>query len=57
MQSAILLQETTMNIIENTNQKCQKFLSNSSIETNSKYCAMGKNSNMCVGDSGKNVNL
>lgn len=54
MQSAILLQETTLNIIENTNQKCQTFLSNSSIQTNSKYCAMGKNSNMCVGDSGKN---
>jgi hypothetical protein len=56
MQSAILLQETTMNIKENTNQKCQMFLSNSSIQTNSKYCAMGENSNMCVGDSGKNVN-
>jgi secreted trypsin-like serine protease len=52
MQSAILLQQTHMDILESKHEKCSIFLSNSSLEKNSNYCAMGQNSNMCVGDSG-----
>ena len=49
-ESAILLQQTSMDILKNTHEKCKLFLSNYS--TSSMYCAMGTNSNMCIGDSG-----
>ena len=40
MESARLLQQTSMDILENSDAQCKQFLSNYS--TSSMYCAMGK---------------